>query len=216
MKENDELKNLHDKEKEYDDVFEEFINSDEETQFSKNEVEKIIEAHIFKEVLGSYKQNSEEKKKHKNLLVTSKEIGLKLFNIHAIIGFLITYLFFIGFLLIINEIVYPNIFHNKPSVFIIAFGFTVIDKLVRPFVFISDLISMTIHKVGLLTLLIYTVIFYFSSYFLGEMISIEKSLLIVSLVLICMAIIDFLKKDSLFKTKYLDEDELHDGNVEDE
>ncbi|QVK17302.1 phage holin family protein [Mycoplasmatota bacterium] len=204
MNDNNELKKSNEKEKEYEDLFEAFLKSDNETTFSKSEVEKILEAHIFKEVLGNYQQKKRNTRK-KSLLVTSKEVGLKIFNSRTIVNFLISYLFYIGFLLIINEIIYPNLFINKPTVFIIAFGFTIIDKFVKPFIFVADLVSFTMHRIGLITIAIYAIIFYFVSYFLDEKISIGRSIIIVLIVLLCIALIDYLKSDSLFKTKYIND-----------
>lgn len=215
MNEKDELQKLHEKEQEYEDLFEDFINSDEDSTFSKNEVKKIIEAHIFKEVLGSYKQRP-KRSKSKNLLVTSKEIGLRIFNTHALVSFFISYLFYIGFLLLTNEFLYPNLFVYKTTAFIIAFGFTVIDKLVKPFIFVVELISFTIHKIGLITLVIFSVILYFASSYLGENVSFEKSFIVSLIALVCMAVIDFLKRDSLFKTKYIDDLDMKDGSDQDE
>ncbi len=215
MDDKNEIKKLLDKEKEYEDLFEKFLNSAEEKTFSKSEVEKIIEAHIFKEVLGNYQQ-SDRKTKKKNLLVTSKEISAKLFNFNYLFNFLITYLFYIGFLLLINEFLYPNLFINKPTVFIIGVGFTLIDKLVKPFIFIADLVSFTFHKVGLITLTIYTLIFYFVSSYLGEQITFGQSIIIAVLVLVGIALIEYLKRDSLFRTKYIDDDFDLNGRDEDE
>jgi len=215
MNNKNEVEKCHEKEQDYENLFETFLNSDEKTTYSKIEVEKIIEAHLFKEVIGSYQKNS-KKLRSKNLLVTSKEIGLSIFNIRSFLNFLISYIFYVGFLLGINEIIYANLFAYKPTVFIIALGFTIIDKFVRPFIFITDLVSFTIHKIGLITLSIYATVFFFLSYYLGEDITIEQSVLVALIVLACIAIIDFLKRDSLFKSKYIDEDIIQNGSDEDE
>jgi len=206
----EELKEFYEKEKEYKDIFESFINSKDEQTFSKKEVKKIVEAHIFREFIN-YKRQTKKVKKNKNLLVTTKEVGLRIINIKSILSFLLSYIFYIGFLIIINEVVFSNIFYNRWTIFIIALGFTLLDKLLKPFLFIADLVSFTFHKIGLVTLTIFTLLIYFTSYFLGEKIAFEKAVVISIITLLGMAFIEFLKRDSLFKTKYIDDVDIQDG-----
>lgn len=211
----EELQEFYEKEKEYNDIFESFINSKEEQTFSKNEVKKIIEAHIFHEYVN-YNKNIKTTKKNKSLLVTTKEVSSRLFNIKTFLSLLLTYIFYVGFLIIINEIVFTNVFYHKWTIFIIGVGLTVFDKLLRPLLFFADLISFTFHKIGLVTLGIYSLLIYFTNYFLGEKVSFEKVVVISILVLLGMAFIELLKRDSLYKTKYIDDLDFQDGDEEDE
>lgn len=204
MSNKNEFKELTEKEKEYDDLFEEFLNSGEEKTFSKIEVEKIIEAHLFKEVIGKFSHDV-MRKKSKNLLVTTKEFGSKIFNVKSLFDFSLFYLFYIGFLLIIDKVVYPNLFMDRSSVFIIGLGFTLVDKFIKPFIFIADLISFTFHKVGLILLVIYVIIFMIISYYYAESITIEQAIVISLILLLAISVIDFLRKDSFFKTNYMED-----------
>ncbi len=215
MNNKNELQKWHDIEKEYEDLFEEFIKSDDEKTFSKNEVKKIIEAHLFKEVIENNNVNKKGDKV-KNLLVTSNGISTRLFNINSLIRFILTYVFYTGFLLLINEFIYPELFKYKSTVFIIAFLFTIIDKFVRPFIFIADLLSLTILKIGLVTLIIYTAFGYFGMFILNEVIPFEKAIVIAFIVLLCMVGIDSLKRDSFFKMKYIDDEDVFTDSDDDE
>ncbi len=205
MNNKNEFKNLTEKEKEYDNLFEEFLNSSEEKTFSKIEVEKIIEAHLFKEVIGKF-SHDEKRKKNKNLLVSTKEFGLRIFNIKSLLDFSLSYIFYIGFLLVINQIIYPNLFMDRFSVFIIGFGFTIIDKFIKPFVFIADLISFTVHKVGLIILAIYVIIFMLVSYYYDVKVTVEQALVVSLILLLAISVIDVLKKDAFFRTDYVEDD----------
>lgn len=209
----EELKEIYEKEQEYKDIFEAFINSKDEQTFSKTEVKKIIEAHIFREF--SYQGQTKASKKNKNLFVTTKEVGARIFNLKAILSMILTYIFYIGFLILINEFVFPGVFYYKGTIFIIAIGLAVVDKLIRPLLFFADLITFTFHKIGFVSLLIFTMIIYFVAYLLGEKIALEKTVVIAILVLFGMAFIEFLKRDSLLKTKYIDDLDLDDGEDDD-
>lgn len=215
MRNKSEMKELLDKEQEYQSIFDAFLNSEEDKTFSKKEVKKIIEAHIYKQILADY-DNSKQKKKNKNLLVTTKEVSLRIFNLKAILSFILSYIFYVGILIVVNEFIYSGIFVNRSSLFIIALGFTIVDKLVKPFLFIADLISFTFHKIGLVTLFIYTLITYFVSYYLAERLSFEKAIVISIFVLIGISIVDYIKRDAFFKTKYIDDIDMEEGSIDDE
>jgi hypothetical protein len=213
MNNKNDSKELYEKEKEYADIFEAFLNSEDEKKFSKNEVEQIIEAHFFKEVIDNYHYD-EKAKKDKNLLISTKEFGARIFNFKTILSFLLTYIFYTGLLILINAFIYPNLLHDRNTL-IIAIALSLADKLIKPFLFIADLITFTIHKIGLVTLAIFTVLIYFTAYFLGDIISLERALIISIIVLAGITIVDFLKRDSFFKTKYIDEFDLEVGSEED-
>lgn len=204
MNNKDELQKLIEKEKEYNDLFEDFVSSDDERKFDKQEVEKIVEAHLFKEFIARYRSTKSEKQTRKNILVTSKEIGAKFLDPRFILNFALSYLFYVGFLVLITAFIYPNLLSNKMTVFIIAFVFTLFDKLIKPFIFFADLISFTFHKIGLITLSIYSLIFFIVSITLGEAVPFEKSIIVAVLVLLMTLTIEFIKKDSMVKTKLLD------------
>lgn len=210
----EELKKIYEKEQEYKDIFEAFINSKDEQTFSKTEVKKIIEAHLFREY--SYQGKTKANKKNKNLFVTTRKVGARIFNIKAILSMIITYIFYIGFLILINEFVFPGVFYYKWTIFIISIGLTIVDKLIKPLLFIADLITFTFHKIGFVTLFIFTILIYFISYFLGEKVALEKTVVIAILLLFGMAFIEFLKRDSILKTKYIDDLDFDDGEDDDE
>ncbi|MDF2700789.1 MAG: hypothetical protein K0Q49_2352 [Haloplasmataceae bacterium] len=205
------------KDHEYNELFNEFINSSEDKLFSKQEVKKIIEAHMYKNVLSHF-DDSEIASKPRNILVTTKEISMKIFNIKNLVSFLLSYIFYLGFLAIIMNFIYKDLIGYKYTIFIIAFVFALIDKLVKPLLFIADLITFTIHKIGLITLFIYTAIFFILSNTINNSttVSIEKSFIIVIIVLFLTFLIDLMKKDSSIKTKYLDTDEDETGSDVDE
>lgn len=212
MKDKNEMKEANDKEKEYQTIFDTFLNSDDDKTFSKREVKKIIEAYVFKGVLATYDDKSLPKKKHKNLLVTTKEIGFQLLNIKSILSFLLSYVFYLGLLILVNEFIYSDIFTKKLSLFIIALGLNVVDKLIKPLLFIVDLVSFTFHKIGIITLVIYTLIVYLVAHYLTEKVPFEKAIVISILLLVGMSIIDYIKRDAFFKTKYIDDIDIDDGS----
>lgn len=209
MSNNDELKKIIDNEKEYNRLFNEFKNSNEDKIFSKSEVKKIIEAHMYKEFLG--KKEHKNKQRFKKIIISP---SLNLISRQAITNFFLSYLFYVGFLVIITNYLYGGLITNKYSVFIIALAFTMIDRFIKPLLFFFDFISITIHKIGLLILTVYTLIFFILANVLNNSgITIEKSVIVAVIVLVLVFILDMIKRESLFKTKYIsneigsDEDE---------
>ncbi|NLG82059.1 MAG: hypothetical protein GX490_06045 [Bacilli bacterium] len=203
MNNKNELQSIHDLEEEYKSIFEEFANSDEEQTYSKKEVKKIIEAFLFKEIVEN-PNHRERKSRVKNLFISARNMGEKLFSFQALMRFGLSYLFNTGILLLINEYMYSHLFSYKSTVFILALGFTVIERLLKPLLFLADLISFTFLKVGLATIAIFTLAGFGLTYLLDERIPFERLLIISIIVSILMSVLELIKKDSGFKTDFVD------------
>ena len=200
-----ELKELYEKEEEYTNIFESFLNSGDEKTFSKKEVKKIIEAHIFKELLyGRFEEKKQSK--GKNLLISAKRTGLGLLNLRTLLGFFTTYVFYVGFLIVIGKFLYPSIFIKRINPFLLGIAFMFVDRFLKQFLFIADLISFTLHKIGLVTLGLYSVMIYLGTYYLEEFVPFADAVIIALIVLMGMTGIDYLKKDFSLKTKYIDKE----------
>jgi uncharacterized membrane protein YvlD (DUF360 family) len=130
------------------------------------------------------------------------------------------YLFNVGALILITKYIYPNTIEYKSPVFILAIIFTFVDKIFRPLLFFMDLITFTFHRIGLLTLMIFTLIVYFVGNLLtGEMnfITFERSIVVALIVLFIGSMIEGIHNRSLSKTKLVDDDLLEEeGSEEDE
>jgi len=203
MNNKNELQSIHDLEEEYKSIFEEFANSDEEQTYSKKEVKKIIEAFLFKEIVEN-PNHRERKSRVKNLFISARNMGEKLFSFQTLMRFGLSYLFNTGILLLINEYMYSHLFSYKSTVFILALGFTVIERLLKPLLFLADLISFTFLKVGLATIAIFTLAGFGLTYLLDERIPFERLLIISIIVSILMSVLELIKKDSGFKTDFVD------------
>lgn len=203
MNNKNELQSIHDLEEEYKSIFEEFANSDEEQTYSKKEVKKIIEAFLFKEIVEN-PNHRERKSRVKNLFISARNMGEKLFSFQTLMRFGLSYLFNTGILLLINEYMYSHLFVYKSTVFILALGFTVIERLLKPLLFLADLISFTFLKVGLATIAIFTLAGFGLTYLLDERIPFERLLIISIIVSILMSVLELIKKDSGFKTDFVD------------
>lgn len=203
MNNKNEFQSIHDLEEEYKSIFEEFANSDEEQTYSKKEVKKIIEAFLFKEIVEN-PNHRERKSRVKNLFISARNMGEKLFSFQTLMRFGLSYLFNTGILLLINEYMYSHLFSYKSTVFILALGFTVIERLLKPLLFLADLISFTFLKVGLATIAIFTLAGFGLTYLLDERIPFERLLIISIIVSILMSVLELIKKDSGFKTDFVD------------
>lgn len=203
MNNKNELQSIHDLEEEYNSIFEEFANSDEEQTYSKKEVKKIIEAFLFKEIVEN-PNHRERKSRVKNLFISARNMGEKIFSFQTLMRFGLSYLFNTGILLLINEYMYSHLFSYKSTVFILALGFTVIERLLKPLLFLADLISFTFLKVGLATIAIFTLAGFGLTYLLDERIPFERLLIISIIVSILMSVLELIKKDSGFKTDFVD------------
>lgn len=180
----------------YKEVYNEFINSDEDTKYSKTDVKQIIEAHKYKEFMENYKQRT----KKRNLVLRTH--GLVKPGIHRGMVFqvMLTYLFYVGTLILITTYIYPGLMEQKATVFLMALAFTFLDQVVKPLIFFFDLISFTIHKIGLLSLGLFTLVFYILSNILEhDKIAFEQAIVVAVMVMFVTFVVDLLNRQPLFK-----------------
>ncbi len=204
MNNKNQVHSYHDLEEEYNNIFEEFSKSDESKTFSKKEVMKIVEAFLFKEIMeqATYK---ERKNRVKNFFVSARSVGERLFSVQTLIRFGLSYLFNTGFLLLINEFIYPNLFTYKSTVFILALGFTLIERLLKPLLFLADVISFTFLRFGLVTITLFTLAGYGITYLLDERIPFEHLLIISIVISLLMRGVELIRKeDTGLKTSIID------------
>ena len=197
-------------ERKYKEVYNKFIESDDNKQFSKTDVIEIIEAHKYNDFEENYKQINKSSKR-KNIMISTRSFGRKIINISFLVNLLLVYIFNVGALVVITEYIYPNTFEDQFPVFILALIFTVVDKLFRPMMFFGDLISFTFHRIGLLTLMIFALIVYFLGNILtdqGNFITFERSIIVALIVLLIGSFIEAIHSRSLLKTNIDDEDKL--------
>jgi hypothetical protein len=158
--------------------------------------------------METYAQDKKGKPKKRNIIVSAHSFGKDILNFQFLSSLLLTYLFYVGSLVLAISLLMPDIFENKMAVFIIAFAFTFIDKGLKPFIFFFDLITFTFHRIGLFTILTFSVTYFILGNYFSERntnLSVSDAVLVVIIILIVMAIIDFIDKQSLFKTKMTDE-----------
>jgi uncharacterized membrane protein YvlD (DUF360 family) len=203
----------------YSEVYNDFMKSDENTQFSKTDVLKIIEAHKYKEIMENYEKIQAQPKKKRNILISTRQLGRKLIDGRFIFNLILSYLFYVGGLVLITSYVFPHLIEVKSVVFIIALVFTLIDKLVKPILFFFDLVSFTFHRIGLLTVSLFTVVFYILANVLngqGARVTLGESVIAAVIVLFITFIIDTLDNKSNLKTHMVDDETLDQEDENDE
>jgi uncharacterized membrane protein YvlD (DUF360 family) len=206
-------------EQNYSEVYNEFVKSDENTQYTKTDVIKIIEAHKYKEIMENYEKVQAQPKKRRNILISTRQLGRKLFDGRFILNFILSYLFYVGGLVLSTRYIYPHIFETKSVVFIIALVFTLIDKLIKPILFFFDLVSFTFHRIGLLTVSLFSIVFYILANILngqGARVTLGESVIAAVVVLFITFIIDTLDNQSNLKTNMVDDEMLDQEDERDE
>jgi uncharacterized membrane protein YvlD (DUF360 family) len=206
-------------EQNYSEVYNEFVKSDENTQYTKTDVIKIIEAHKYKEIMENYEKVQAQPKKRRNILISTRQLGRKLFDGRFILNLILSYLFYVGGLVLSTRYIYPHIFETKSVVFIIALVFTLIDKLIKPILFFFDLVSFTFHRIGLLTVSLFSIVFYILANILngqGARVTLGESVIAAVVVLFITFIIDTLDNQSNLKTNMVDDEMLDQEDERDE
>lgn len=201
-------------EKKYNEVVNSFVKSAEDSTFSKKDVIEIMKAYKHKEIMESYNQSRSKKR---NMVILKEKVGSRLKNPYFYIQILLTYIFNLGALVLVNQYVYPDLLQFRASLFIIALVFTLIDQVLKSLLFFLDLITLTFHRIGLVSMAVYSLTFFLLSNIIENTITeipYAKSIVVVMIVLTTNVLIDHINHHSGLYAHLIGDDELLDEDVE--
>lgn len=197
------------------DLLTRFIESDEDTKFSKQDVFEILEAYKYKQLTSG---EQSRKRKPRNIMMMTHNLGQKIFSWSFFSEFSLTYVFYAGAFVVVTRFFYSGLFANKAMVFIAALVFTLIDQLLRQYLFVLEFIMFSIHRMGIITLLLFSTVLYLLSRFFGantRQITYGTAMLISLIAVLSVSLVHHIKQRALFK-KMMDEAELDEEEGSDE
>lgn len=201
------------KERNYFEVMNAFLKSSDDSTYSKEEVIEIIEAFQYKDAINELKS---KKKLHKTVVVS--DTSMRRLSPSLIRDLFLKYIFFSGVLILVNQFIYPNIFNQTFTPFVVAGVFVLFSQLLRSVSMVLEFITFPFHRTGVVSLLLYSGIFYLIIHLIERNITTLKfgeAIITVMLVLFVNGLFQHIQNRLLMRQCEMDDDFI-EGSEEDE
>lgn len=202
------------KERNYHEVMNAFLKSADDSTYSKEDVIEIVKAFQYKEAL---KELTDQKTIHKSVVLANSNRSRFLDPIFFR-DLLLKFIFFCGVLILIDRWLYPDLFTLSMTPFVLAGVLALMTQLCRTLFMLVDFLTFSFHRVGLVSLLIYSGSVYVISNLIERdllKVTFGQTMITVMIVLFVNGVIHHLLHRSMSKLDEID-DNFIEGSEDDE